>query len=702
MRAAGRFAARARWIDGLALALLLVCTVVLNWPALASKDSLPGSGPESDLWVTSWGNAAYLKQAVALTHSIPLWNPHTMSGRPFAGDPLAAIFYPPMELVHLLTLRDFFLLVMMAHMVLAGFGAYALARRGVGLGPGAALLTAVAFMWSPRFVGHYGAGHLTMIMAAAWLPWVALGLVLAIRENAIWTAPAGFAFGLAILAGHPQVAFYHVLMIGGLTLGGIVWAAARERTRRDRLLAALRVVGIAAATGVIGALIGAALIVPALQFTGVSLRQSGLGIQDRLPFTWVFQYLTMVPTPTSPHGGPSQELTFAPGIGVLLLAPLSFFRRRWLALGLFAAVLACLIIAVGARTPVLPLLAARLPGFGYFRAPARVWFLAEVALTIMAGLGFEVLLSGRPALRVLQVAMIALLAANLWQLDQPLLNINPSGPGHEPLAIEQAAVKFAGGQQVYGVQRNVRQAITSQLGLDLADGQDPLQIASYADFMRLAGGYKFDGYALAIPPFEVYDKGWPTSQQAQPDAYLLGLLNVGVVLSRHQLYDTDLVQVDRVDGTFVYRNRAVLPRAFLVSADLGRTISGLDVAHFATLGISGAVVPDARAGTSSVAVNPSGELAVTVNASENAFLVVGNPWYPGWQAKVDGHPATLVKVGGVIEGVAVPAGNHMVEIVYRPIAVWLGLTLCLLGLLVTAGWTAWFAHRSRRGRALLS
>ncbi|HET9015792.1 MAG TPA: hypothetical protein VFN57_09355, partial [Thermomicrobiaceae bacterium] len=475
---------------------------------------------------------------------------------------------------------------------------------------------------------------------------------------------------------------------------------ARAGSNRDRILGGLRVLGLGAVTGVIGALVGAALIVPALQFTSVSLRQSGLGVQDQLSFTAVFHYLTMVRGQSTAHTGAPAEIAFAPGIGVLLLAPLAFFRRRWLALGLLAGVVACLFIAVGARTPVLPFLAAHLPGFGYFRAPARIWFVAEVALSVMAGLGFEWLLAGRQTLRVLQVAVIVLLAANLWQLDQPLLNIFPSSPGFTPLPIELAAAKQTQGQRIYGVQRNVRQAVTSELNVQLADGQDPLQVASYVRYMRFAGGYQYSGYALAIPPFEVYDTGWPTYQKAQPDAHLLGLVNVGVVVSRYKLTDPSLVQVGDVQGTFVYRNRAVQPRAFLVSASLGQTLTRLDINDFTTLARSGAVAPDAAVGQSSVAVGPSGELAVAVDARQPAFLVVGNPSYPGWQAIIDGRPAPLVKVGGVLEGVAVPAGAHIVDIVYRPVAVWLGLALCLLGLVGAAGWTAWFTRRSRRRAAL--
>jgi hypothetical protein len=88
-----------------------------------------------------------------------------------------------------------------------------------------------------------------MMMAAAWLPWVALGILLTIRERAIWAAPAGLALGLAVPA------FYQILTVGALTIGGVVWAAARDRGVRGRARAAARVIGLAAVIGLIGGLV---------------------------------------------------------------------------------------------------------------------------------------------------------------------------------------------------------------------------------------------------------------------------------------------------------------------------------------------------------------------------------------------------------------------------------------------------------------
>jgi len=76
--------------------------------------------------------------------------------------------------------------------------------------------------------------------------------------------------------------------------------------------------------------------------------------------------------------------------------------------------------------------------------------------------------------------------------------------------------------------------------------------------------------------------------------------------------------------------------------------------------------------------------------------VVGTPWYPGWEARIDGRRATLDQVGGVLQGVSVPAGIHTVEIVYRPRSVWIGLALCVSGLILAGIWTLIAARAARR------
>ncbi|MEA1977493.1 MAG: hypothetical protein U9N80_06295, partial [Chloroflexota bacterium] len=46
----------------------------------------PGAG-FSDLLISHWPNAVWIKQSIAEWGQIPLWNPNILSGIPFAADP---------------------------------------------------------------------------------------------------------------------------------------------------------------------------------------------------------------------------------------------------------------------------------------------------------------------------------------------------------------------------------------------------------------------------------------------------------------------------------------------------------------------------------------------------------------------------------------------------------------------------------------
>ena len=54
------------------------------------------------------------------------------------------------------------------------------------------------------------------------------------------------------------------------------------------------------------------------------------------------------------------------------------------------------------------------------------------------------------------------------------------------------------------------------------------------------------------------------------------------------------------------------------------------------------------------------------------LVVLADTWYPGWQAKLDGRPVRIWEVDGLVRGIEVPAGDHRIEIVYRPNSVLLG------------------------------
>lgn len=66
-----------------------------------------------------------------------------------------------------------------------------------------------------------------------------------------------------------------------------------------------------------------------------------------------------------------------------------------------------------------------------------------------------------------------------------------------------------------------------------------------------------------------------------------------------------------------------------------------------------------------------------VSLADAGVLVVSDTWYPGWAAIVDGKPVEITHTNGVVRGVRVPAGRHLVEMRYRPFSFRLGVGVSL-------------------------
>lgn len=81
-------------------------------------------------------------------------------------------------------------------------------------------------------------------------------------------------------------------------------------------------------------------------------------------------------------------------------------------------------------------------------------------------------------------------------------------------------------------------------------------------------------------------------------------------------------------------------------------------------------------------------------SSGQALLALADAWDPGWRVTIDGAPAELVRANVAFRGVAVPAGRHVVELVYRPRSVVVGLVLSAGAWLGAA--VLWVVVRRRR------
>jgi len=71
-------------------------------------------------------------------------------------------------------------------------------------------------------------------------------------------------------------------------------------------------------------------------------------------------------------------------------------------------------------------------------------------------------------------------------------------------------------------------------------------------------------------------------------------------------------------------------------------------------------------------------LQLQVSARRDALVVLLDSYDPGWRASVDGRPAPVLRVNVAFRAVPVPAGDHRVEMRYRPPALLLGVAVSAL------------------------
>jgi hypothetical protein len=442
------------------------------------------------------------------------------------------------------------------------------------------------------------------------------------------------------------------------------------------------------------------------------------------------------------------------GILPLVLAGLAIAlrrdRRTWTFLGLAAVsfVLALGIYAIPHGWLTL------IPGFDLFRAPARFLILTDFAIAVLAAIGLEAALApmaGRArgglesawrltggitggywlaavplaylALLLVQdrdpaivlrtsVSLIAIVAAGgllaasfLWLWARRGGWARPSTLGWLAAALIFLDVASLGAYQDLGTtdpsltyrQPAIEGFLKAQAGPFRIDTKTGIDTLWQPDTALLLGFDDVGGVAnpLVLADFERYWQGLGSRSTR-----LYDLLNTRYVIAKKDVtldWDKFALAFDADGELNVYENRKVLPRAFFVpgvrpvpdheTAWAAIQAPGFDPAASAV--VEGAP-PSGGAGVVRVERQGPNRLELEVSADGPAFLVVSQPWYPGWRASVDGGPeAVPLRTNFLFQGVPVPAGDHTVTLQYRPtygVAGWLLAGLALLALLAGGLW----------------
>jgi hypothetical protein len=109
-------------------------------------------------------------------------------------------------------------------------------------------------------------------------------------------------------------------------------------------------------------------------------------------------------------------------------------------------------------------------------------------------------------------------------------------------------------------------------------------------------------------------------------------------------------------------------------------------------------LPPGDPGQIELLTDEPGWFEIATNTPDRQLLVVAESFHPGWQAVVDGQSVPVLRVNRDFLGCVVAAGQHRVELRFRPVSLRLGAMLSSLGLGLIVGLlglTQWAGRKSQ-------
>ena len=396
----------ARWATAGSLTVVLAFTTVWLWP-LGVGGRMPVGG---DTTRFSLGLAGFLDRSLQ-EGRIPFWNDLWGYGFPGLAESQMGVYYPPhLVLYGLLPVEAAYTASLALHVAWGALGAWWAARR-FGATPAGSVLAAIAWGGSGLFVVHLP--HPWAYTVGSWMPWVfatAWGVV--DRETGSRGAAALAALlALQVLPGHFQLAFITQVVVVLLALWGLI---ERRYGGSLRLLVALPAV----------VPLTAAQLWPTARLA--SLAEGGRDFDYLSAFAQPPTHLVTWLTPRLFHRSPlwrplvwdpfhamPEEAAAYVGLAPLFLAGVAvwaLWRTDAAVRALVVVAVLTLLLALGPYFPGFGLL-IRLPGFSFFRAPARWTLMTELAIALLAAKGLTALSAGygtRRALAGFALAVVVL------------------------------------------------------------------------------------------------------------------------------------------------------------------------------------------------------------------------------------------------------------------------------------------------------
>lgn len=601
--------------------------------------------------------------------------------------------------------------------------------------------------------------HLSMIQATAWMPLLLWSLhQLSQTYSRRWFFVCVLATTLSILSGHPQITFYTMLLAGVYVL--VLSINAKGGAFRFCVIcsaAALLGLMLSAVEIIPMVELGQSSTKQSMSYEVFSSYAFPANQMAQLFFPFIYGGPV-----ESIYGGPffglanSRGIVGSIGFLAVIMAVFGVIRhlknnidcRFW-----FGALIVSFVLATGDSTPVFRL-AYELPLFNLFRAHGRLMMIVSIATAVLATFGLASLqrkalslatrssvviafsgmvlglllwtvsgqlyqtYSGNLSSFVLSVPLVLLglssLIVLLWRkplqnrslksllilfLVIDLTSANWFFPWHyKTLSVdflkpdvhhldykkqlEQQHHRFAAMDGFWSKVITPDQARI--FDIETVNGYGPLQMTEYQRFSGITNSGNF------------------TPQLFEFSNRTLDLLSVSLVSSPEPIDNAQsrFELLEQVEGSFIYRNRRVLPRAWLATeiivqdrATMLRTIKTSRLPNGLPFDpLTMALVEEKVEFKGANNVDKEKNMEVTINSLSNhkielstdnhydAFLVLSENYSAGWQAAIDGKQHPLTRTSVSLRGLVLPAGKHQVVLTYEPFSLWIGAFVSFMGL----------------------
>jgi hypothetical protein len=161
--------------------------------------------------------------------------------------------------------------------------------------------------------------------------------------------------------------------------------------------------------------------------------------------------------------------------------------------------------------------------------------------------------------------------------------------------------------------------------------------------------------------------------ELQPDHTQLQLIRGGAIETNGRAFDPlETALINPSDAT-------KLDRSLLDYAETRRAEAG----------------PEIPAEPVEIRARETSRMLITADITRPSLLVMSEPVFPGWHARVDGREVELLRVNYLLRGVGLSPGRHTVEIFYWPSSLVIGGIISGSTVLLSLALIIWDAHKRR-------